>query len=98
MKPKREVNYWWWVAPRVAIGIIFLILLLVFNVFDFVCDSSTQRLGSGELDPAAIVIVTLDDNTCHLPDCPEIKGTTEKMKYGIAAGKGIIPCSVCIRE
>ena len=94
----KKVNVWIWILVRIVIGIVIFAFLSVFQVFDFFCASSVPRLSSGELDPTAIVIVTLNDNTCHIPDCVEINGTTETMRYGAAIGKGIKPCPVCINE
>jgi len=81
------------VAVALVLGFLFMI-----NVFDFLCAPSPPQLSNGELEPNVVVTVTLDDNTCHLPDCIEINGPTETMKYSIAIGKGIKPCPICINE
>ena len=94
----KKVNVWLWLFGRIAIVIVIIAFLFFFQVFDFFCQTSVPRFSDGDLDPTANVIVTLNDNICHLSGCIEIKGPTETMKYGAAIGKGIKPCPVCIYE
>ncbi len=94
----KPVNYFVSFKVRIIVGILVLGFLFMIKTCEFFCAPSTPRLSSGELDPVAVVTVTLNDNTCHLPDCIEINGPTETWKYGAAIGNGIKPCPVCIYE
>ena len=94
----KKVNVWIWLLVRIVISIVIIVLLSVFHIFDFFCASSVPRLSNCELDPNAKVIVTLNDNTGHIPGCVEITVPTETMRYGAAIGDGIKPCQVCINE
>ncbi|MBC8465858.1 hypothetical protein H8D57_02430 [bacterium] len=61
-------------------------------------NSSQVSKKFSDMSPRTKVVVCLEDNSFHIPKCPAIKGSTEKMFYSVALQKNYIQCEKCIVE
>lgn len=99
---QKEKKLWSW---RIVGGLIALVIvsgIVMLNVF--FSSGNVERDDRSQinfLDSETEVIVTLNDKTCHIPGCVKIEmnnGSTERLKYGIALGRGYAICPLCIGD
>ena len=55
-----------------------------------------QELKSTQLTNESEIIVTMDNNRYHRPDCTKIYGVTETITLEEARSRGVHSCPICI--